>query len=59
MLTEENPTKYQVFINGVRYGSPQPTVQLAESLLATLTPDQRLLAEVHPVSTDGKQLLFG
>lgn len=59
MLVEDNPTRYQVFINGVRYGSPQPTVQLAEALLATLTPDQRLLAEVQPVSTDGKQLLFG
>ncbi|PPD51469.1 MAG: hypothetical protein CTY12_07900 [Methylotenera sp.] len=59
MLIEENPTKYQVFINGIRYGAPQPTVQLAEALLATLTPDQRSLAEVQPVSTDGKQLLFG
>lgn len=59
MLVEQNPTKYQVFINGVRYGSPQPTVQMAEALLANLTPDQRLLAEVHPVSTDGKQLLLG
>lgn len=59
MITEADPTRYQVLINGVNYGSPQPTQLLAEALLANLTPDQRSLSEVQPVTIDGKYLLMG
>lgn len=59
MLTEQEPTRYQVIINGIPYGAPQPSKQLAEALLANLTPDQRLLAEVRVVTNEGKQILFG
>lgn len=59
ILTEQEPTKFQVVINGVPYGAPQPTRMLAEMLLTNLTPDQRLLAEVRPVTTGGKEILFG
>lgn len=59
MLTEAQPTKFQVVINGIPYGAPQPTTQLAEMLLYNLTPDQRLVAEVRSVTSDGKQLLMG
>lgn len=51
--------KYQVRINGISYGAPQASKHLAESLLNTLTPDQRMVAEVVPVTFDGMQLLFG
>lgn len=59
MLTETEPSKYQVIINGVPFGSPQPTRHLAESLLNNLTVDQRALAEIRPVTQDGRQVLFG
>lgn len=59
MLTEQEPTKFQVIINGVPYGSAQPTRALAEALLSNLTPDQRALSEIRVVTQDGKQLLFG
>lgn len=59
MLTEAQPTKFQVVINGIPYGAPQITPQLAEMLLYNLTPDQRLVAEVRSVTSDGKQLLMG
>ena len=50
--------KFQVFINGVPYGAPQPTRQLAEALLNNLTPDQRLLSEVKQLTSEGLQMLF-
>ena len=53
------PTKFQVVINGIPYGSMQPTRSLAEMLLTNLTSDQRLLAEIQLVTQTGKQLLFG
>ena len=60
MIHEEtNPTKFQVVINGVPYGAPQPSRMLADMLLTNLTPDQRLLAEVRPVTQGGKEILFG
>jgi hypothetical protein len=59
MLTEQMPTKFQVKINGIPYGQPQPTRMLAEMVLMNLTPDQRMLAEVVPVSQAGQQLLLG
>lgn len=59
MLTEQEPTKFQVYINGIPYGSAQPTKFLAENLLVNLTPDQRALAEVRPVTSTGQQVLFG
>lgn len=59
LITEEEPTKFQVLINGVPFGSPQPSRFLAESLLTNLTPDQRALAEIRPVTSTGQQVLFG
>lgn len=59
MILEQEPTNFQVFINGIPYGSKQPTKHLAESLLNNLTPDQRALAEIRPVTTTGQQVLFG
>lgn len=50
--------KFQVFINGVPYGTPQPTSSLAEALLNNLTPAQRVLAEVKQLTSEGLQLLF-
>ena len=54
----QNLTKYQVFIQGVPYGTIQPTRMLAEMLLTNLTPDQKILAEIKPVTVSGQQLLF-
>lgn len=54
----QNLTKYQVFIKGIPYGTTQPTRMLAEMLLTNLTPEQRVLAEIKPVTAAGQQLLF-
>ncbi len=59
MITEQEPSRFQVVINGVPFGAPQPTRFLAENLLVNLTPEQRLLAEIRPITLDGKQVLFG
>ena len=60
MIKEETePTKFQVMINGISYGSPQPTRHLAEMLLTNLTPEQRILSEIRAVTSTGQQILFG
>lgn len=58
-LEQDNSTKYQVVINGVPYGTPQPSKHLAESILAKLVPEQQQLAEIRLITTDGKEVLFG
>lgn len=55
---QQEQLKFQVMISGVPYGTPQPSRQLAELLLSNLTPDQRVLAEVASVTSQGQQLLF-
>jgi len=48
-----------VVINGINYGPSQATQHLAEALLNNLTPDQRQVAEVRIVTTNGQQILLG
>ncbi|MGZ8924615.1 MAG: hypothetical protein ACXW2E_01905 [Nitrososphaeraceae archaeon] len=59
MINEQTQPKYQVTINGIPYGTPQPSKTLAEALLVNLTTDQRQLAEITLVTAEGKQILFG
>lgn len=59
MLTEINNTLYVVKVGGVPVCQPQSSARLAESILLSLPPEQRALAEVVPVTANGSQLLLG
>lgn len=59
MITEVSPTRYVVKINGRIVGLPQPTRPLAEAFILSLPVEQRTIAEIVPVSVDGKELLLG
>ena len=58
MIKETQQTKYVVKVRGVAVSAPQPSQQLAEAVLSALPPDQRLMATIVPVTTDGKEMLF-
>lgn len=49
---------YVVKVNGVAV-TPPTTQALAEAKRAELPKESQHLAEVVPVTTDGKQILFG
>lgn len=59
MLTEVNSTMYSVTVQGRVIATNIPSRTLAEATLFTLPPDQRAVAEIVPVTGDGKQVLFG
>jgi hypothetical protein len=59
LLTEQTPLKYIVVVNGVQVGTSQPTKTLAEAIIITLAPEQRMFAEIRPVTTNGAELLLG
>lgn len=59
MLTEVSPTYWMVKVNGKVVASNLPTKMVAESTVLQLPPDQRPLAEIVPVTADGKTVLFG
>lgn len=59
LLTEQTPLKFAVVVNGVQIGPSQPTRNLAEALILNLSPDQRLIAEIKPVTLSGSELLLG
>ncbi len=59
LLTEQTPLKYIVVVNGVQVGTSQPTKTLAEAIIINLSPEQRMFAEIRPVTTNGAQLLLG
>ncbi len=59
LLTEQDPIKFAVYVNGVKVGVPQPTKTLAEAVILQLPPDQQSLAEIRPVTTSGAELLLG
>jgi hypothetical protein len=58
MLNETPTLKYRVVVEG-RTLNESFTQQLAEQFIATLAPEQRTLAEIIPVTGDGKQVLMG
>jgi uncharacterized protein YbaA (DUF1428 family) len=59
MLTEVAPTFYAVKVNGVIISSNLPSRQVAEAVMYNLPADQRPLAEVVIMTSDGKTVLFG
>lgn len=59
MLAEVQPTLYSIRVAGRVIASNIPSRQLAEAQLFTLPADQRALAEIVPVTQDGRSILLG
>ena len=59
MITEVSPTFFAIRINGKVTMSNIPSRQLAESMVFNLPNEQRVLAEIVPVTSEGKTVLFG
>jgi len=59
MLTEINQTFFAVYVNGRVIATNIPSRTLAEATLMNLPADQRQIAEIRPMSSDGKQVLLG
>lgn len=59
MLTEVAPTVWAVKVNGQIVISNLQSQRLAENAIFTLPENQRAIAEVVPMTTDGKAMLFG
>lgn len=59
MLTEVNQTQFTVKVAGRTIQSNIPSRQLAEAYVLTLPQDQRAVAEIVPVTSEGKTILFG
>ena len=59
MLTEVAPTFYAVKVNGIVVVPNLPSRQLAEAAIFNLPPEQRSVAEIVTLTSDGKMVLFG
>lgn len=59
MLTEVSPTLWAVRVAGRTVASNLTSRQVAEGIVFSLPAEQRQLAEVVPVASDGRQVLFG
>lgn len=59
MLTEIDSTKFSVVVRGRVVSTNIATRNLAEAVILTLPAEQRAVAEIVPVTADGKQVLFG
>lgn len=59
MLTEIDQTLYAIRVNGQTLFTNLPSRQLAEAQLLILPQEQRALAEIVPITSGGKQVLFG
>lgn len=59
MLTEVNSTMYSVIVQGRVVATNIPSRLLAEATIFQLPADQRAIAEIVPVTSEGKQVLFG
>lgn len=59
MLAEVQPTLFQVRVAGRVIANNLPSRQLAEATIFTLPVDQRALAEIVPVTNDGRSILLG
>lgn len=57
-LHEIEELKYRVIVNGTILNESN-TLTLAEHFIRTLTQEQQALAEIVPISKNGKQILFG
>lgn len=59
MLTEIETTLWTVLVEGRPVATNLPSRQLAEHTLFSLPPEKRSLAEIVPVTPQGKTVLFG
>lgn len=59
MLTEVSPVLYNVLVQGRVVIPNLPSRSIAEGQVFNLPPDQRALAEIVPVTADGRQMLLG
>lgn len=57
-MTNPNDIYYVVQVNGRAVTSPVASQHLAESKLIQLDPEQQQIAEIVPVTADGRQILF-
>jgi hypothetical protein len=59
MLTEVGTTLWAVRVQGRIVTTNLPSQRIAENALLNLPPEQQRLAEVIPVTPEGKTVLFG
>lgn len=59
MLVEVQPTLFAIRVAGRVIASNIPSRPLAEAQLYSLPADQRALAEIVPVTPDGRSILLG
>jgi hypothetical protein len=58
-MLKEDETRYAVKCNGQIVSPPYPTVALAENAMTMLSEVHQSVAEIIPVTADGKEILFG
>ena len=59
LMNDANTIQYIIKINGVPVSAPFGDKMLAEQAKNNLPEEQRILAEVVPITNDGKQVLLG
>lgn len=59
ILTDQQVVYYVVRLNGREISSRVETRAIAEMTLNQLPPETQALAEVVPITADGRQLLLG
>ncbi len=59
LINEQEQVRYVIKINGQTVSVPFASKMLAEQHIGNLPQDQQLLAEIVPVTDNGKQILFG
>jgi hypothetical protein len=59
LINEMDQLKYVIKVNGTTVSIPFATKMLAEQFIASLPKEQQPIAEVVPVTNEGKELLLG
>lgn len=59
LINEQEQVKYVIKVNGKVVSIPFTSKMLAEQHINNLPQDQQIIAEVVPVTEDGRQILFG
>lgn len=58
-MLKEDETKYVVKVHGNICSPPYPTPSLAEDMIKLLSEEHQAIAEIVPVTSDGKEILLG
>ncbi len=59
IMDDTNTIQYVIMVNGVKISAPFADRLVAEMAMGNLPDEQKLIAEVMAVTTEGKQVLFG